>query len=68
MNALEIVTNSASVLITVIHALEPAPPLLVNEERGLSGVRSKNITPCAKKIKMAGQRDISHSARPLHSS
>ena len=68
MKALEIAASSDSVLITVSHALVPAPSPMFQGRTSLSGVRSRKIAPIEKKMNTAGHRDTRPSARPRHSS
>ena len=68
MNAVEIVASSDSVLITVSHALANTCSAFGQASWAISGLRSRNTAPLANKMKIAGQRDSSRSARPRQNS
>ena len=68
MKVIAMVSSSASKLNTVIQTLSKMCRLPDQGSNALSGVRSRNIDPCAKRMKISGQRDISRSSRSRQTS
>jgi hypothetical protein len=64
MKAMAIVNSSASKLSTVSQTLLTTWVVGDHGRSCDSGVRSRNIEPCANSTKIAGQRDTNGSLRP----